>query len=119
MASTVYITIEEFSTRHGVEKELIKEFMEFGLLNTHKQQEGECLTADDTEHVARLVRLYHDLGINKEGIDIIISMREQLINMSRELERFKYRAEKLEQERQYTFFDIPRRNGLLLDHDDF
>lgn len=119
MASTIYITIEEFSTRHGVDKALIREFMDFGLVTAHPQQEGECLTADDTEHVARLIRLYRDLGINKEGIDIIIAMREQLIHMSKELEAFKYKAQRLEQEKQLLFFDVPRNNGLLRDADDF
>jgi hypothetical protein len=118
MTSTIYITIEEFSNRYGVHQELIKEFMDFGLVNTYRQQENDCLLAEDTEHVARLVRLYRDLGINKEGIDIILSMREQLIRMHEELNRLRYKTHRLEQEQELLFFDVPRRNGLLLDHDD-
>jgi hypothetical protein len=118
MASTVYITIEEFSNQYGVQQELIKEFMDFGLVNTYHQQEAECLSAEDTEYVARLVRLYRDLGINKEGIDIIMSMRDQLIRMNDELNRLRYKAHRLEQERDLLIFDIPRQNGLLQDCDE-
>jgi chaperone modulatory protein CbpM len=118
MASTYYITIEEFSSQYGIRQELIREFMDFGLLTVHRQQEGECLVAEDTEHVARLIRLYRDLGINKEGIDIILSMREQLIQMHDELNRLRYKAQRLEQERDLLFVDLPRTRGLLLDHDE-
>jgi hypothetical protein len=118
MASTIYITIEEFSNQYGVQQELIREFMDFGLVNTYQQQEAECLSAKDTEYVARLVRLYRDLGINKEGIDIIMSMREQLIRMHDELNRLRYKTHRLEQEQELLFFDTPRRNGLLLDQDE-
>ena len=118
MASTVFITIEEFSTQFGIQQELIQEFMEFGLVTVYRQQEGEYLMADDTEHVARLIRLYRDLGINKEGIDIILSMRDQLIQLHDELNKVRNKAQRLEQEREWLFFDIPRSRGLLLDHDE-
>jgi DNA-binding transcriptional MerR regulator len=118
MASTVYITIKEFSDQYGVQQELIREFMDFGLITAHRQQESDCLLAEDTEYVARLFRLYRDLGINKEGIDIIMSMREQLIRLHDELSKLRYKTHRLEQERELLFFDLPRKNGLLLDQDD-
>jgi DNA-binding transcriptional MerR regulator len=118
MASTVFITIEEFSNQFGIQQELIQEFMDFGLVTIYRQQEGECLMADDTEHVARLIRLYRDLGINKEGIDIILSMRDQLIQLHDELNKLRNKAQRLEQQQEWLFFDMPRSRGLLLDHDE-
>lgn len=118
MASIIYITIDEFSNHYGIQRDLIREFVDFGLITTYSQPSGECLMAEDTEHVARLIRLYSDLGINKEGIDIILSMREKLIQMHHELDKLRYKTHQLEQEREWLFFDIPRKNGLLLDHDE-
>lgn len=113
-----YISIEEFSSLHGVEVRLIREFADFGLLRTYMQQNLECLTADDIAHVQRLVRLYQDLGINKEGIDIILSMREQILSLREEVENLRYKAQKLEQERHQRLMDFPHVQGLIIDLDE-
>lgn len=113
-----YISIQEFSSQHGVEVTLIREFAEFGLVQMHIQQNLECLIADDIAHVRRLIRLYQDLGINKEGIDIILSMREQIMNLQQELESLRYKAQRLEQERHQQLTDFPSIQGLIIDLDD-
>ncbi|QHT67783.1 hypothetical protein GXP67_14630 [Rhodocytophaga rosea] len=113
-----YISIREFSTLHGVEVALIHEFAEFGLVQTHFQQNLECLIADDIAHVRRLIRLYQDLGINKEGIDIILSMREQILSLREELESLRYKAQRLEQERHQRLTDFPSVQGLIIDLDE-
>jgi DNA-binding transcriptional MerR regulator len=113
-----YISIEEFSSQYGVEVTLIKEFAEFGLLHTHYQQNLEYLEADDLAHVQRLIRLYQDLGINKEGIDIILSMREQILSLQQELQNLRYKAQRLEQERHQRLTDFPSIQGLIIDLDE-
>jgi chaperone modulatory protein CbpM len=113
-----YISIEEFSNLHGIEVTLIREFAEFGLLQTHLQHNLECLVADDLAHVRRLIRLYQDLGINKEGIDIILSMREQILSLKQELESLRYKAQRLEQERHQRLLDFPFTQGLIIDLDE-
>jgi len=113
-----YISIEEFSSQHGIEVTLIREFAEFGLLHTHFEQNLECLMAEDVVHVQRLIRLYQDLGINKEGIDIILSMREQILSMQEELETLRYKAQRLEQERNLRLMDLPYTQGLIIDLDE-
>jgi hypothetical protein len=47
-----------------------------------------------------------------------MSMREQLIRLHDELSQLRYKTHRLEQERELLFFDLPRKNGLLLDQDD-
>jgi chaperone modulatory protein CbpM len=113
-----YISIQEFSSQYGVEVTLIREFAEFGLLQTHFEQNLECLVTDDVAHVQRLIRLYQDLGINKEGIDIILSMREQIMNLQHELESLRYKAQRLEQERHQRLTDFPSIQGLIIDLDE-
>lgn len=119
MTPTRYITIEEFSNLHGIEVRVLQEFMDFGLIHTHKLQEKECLTADDIDHAERLIRLYQDLGINKEGIEIILSMREQIISLNKELEALRHKINRLEQENHLIFIEIPQKSGLIVDHSDF
>lgn len=98
MATRRYITVEEFSRFHGLERTFIREFVEFGLVEVHLVDEEECLPAEDLERVERLTRLYRELGINKEGIDIILNLRDQLIALQAEKEALQYRLQQLEQE---------------------
>ena len=98
MAARRYITVEEFTRFHGLERTVIREFVDFGLVEVHRVAEEECLSAEDVERVERLTRLYRELGINKEGIDIILNLREQLIALQEEKEALQYRLQQLEEE---------------------
>lgn len=100
MAQQAYITLEEFSRFHRIEGAVLREFVDYGLVQVHLVEEKECLQAADLERAERLVRLHHDLGINPEGLDIILHLREQLIALQAEREALAHRLRKLEQERQ-------------------
>ncbi len=119
MTPTQYITIEEFSNLHGIEVRLIREFIDFGLIHSHQLQDRDCLIAEDIEQAERLVRLYQDLGINKEGIEIILSMRQQIIELNKELRKLRHKTSRLEQESHLFLIEIPNRSGLIIDHSDF
>jgi hypothetical protein len=114
-----FITIEEFSNNQGIEITLVREFVDFGLIPIHIEQNAECLETDDIGYVQRLIRLYQDLGVNKEGIEIILSMREQILGLSKEVEILKYKSRRLEQEQEQKLKNNPNRNGLLFDHDEW
>ncbi|CAN5911796.1 hypothetical protein BH24BAC1_BH24BAC1_40730 [soil metagenome] len=100
MAQRKYVTVKEFSRFHGLDLTVIREFVEFGLVEVHEVDQEECLPAEDLQRVERLTRLYQELGINKEGIDIILNLREQLISLQEEKEALQYRLQQLEQEHQ-------------------
>lgn len=110
-----YISIEDFSAQENLELQLLRDFAENGLITIYVVEEKDCLLADDLDEVGRLVRLYKDLHINIEGIDIILTMRKQLIELNRKLEQAQYRLQKLEQEKQMLYFELPRNSGLIID----
>jgi chaperone modulatory protein CbpM len=115
MPFTKYIPIEDFSAQCELELHLLKEFADFGLISVHMIEERECLNVDDVDEIERLVRLHKDLNINKEGIDIIVKMRQEILSLSNELESTRYKLQKLEQEKQMQYFEIPRNSGLIVD----
>lgn len=43
-------------------------------------------SAEDLEDVRRILRLTRDLGVNLAGVEIILSMRRQIVAMQEELE---------------------------------
>lgn len=43
-------------------------------------------SAEDVEEIARVVRLTRDLGVNLAGVEIILKMRRQMIEMQKQIE---------------------------------
>lgn len=93
------LTYQECSTRYGLSAAELREFVEVGLLRPALTPAEAALELDDEadELLPRLARLHHELGINKEGIDIIVAMRQRLLRLQAELHRQTARARQLEQ----------------------
>jgi chaperone modulatory protein CbpM len=119
MAQRKYVTVEEFSRFHQLDLTIIHEFIDFGLVEVHQVDEEACLPAEDLERVERLTRLYRELDINKEGIDIILHLREQLVALQEEKEALQYRLQQLEQERQHLLHHSPQRRTIIIDIEPF
>jgi chaperone modulatory protein CbpM len=118
MVEHKYITVEEFSRFHQLELTIMREFIDFGLVEVHHVAEKECLPTEDLERVERLTRLYQDLGINKEGIDIILDLRERLIALQEEKDALQYRLHQLEQEHQQRLRP-PQARTFIIDTEPF
>lgn len=119
MAKRTYVTVEEFCRFHHLDHNIIREFIEFGLVEVRKVENQECLPVADLARVERLTRLYRELGINKEGIDIILNLREQLIALQAEKEALQYRLQQLDQEQQRRLFGNQRTTGYMIDIESF
>lgn len=93
------LTFQECRTRYGLSATELHEFMEVGLLRPAPAPAEAALELDDEadELLPRLARLHHELGINKEGIDIIVAMRQRLLHVQAELRLQTARARQLEQ----------------------
>ena len=101
-----YIAIEEFCTHHGIQVTLIREFADFGLVQLQEQEQKAVVPAEGIEKLERLIRLYNELGINKEGLEIILNMRDQLVSLNSELETIRYRLRQLEKEQDLKLFGL-------------
>jgi chaperone modulatory protein CbpM len=99
-----YIAIEEFCSHHGVQVTLIREFADFGLVHLQEKENQAFVPAEEIEKLERLLRLHSELGINTEGLDIILNMRDQLVSLNSELETIRYRLRQLEQEQNLRLF---------------
>ena len=97
MATTKYITIEEFADFHKITTEVIHEFADFGLIEIRQIKKKPCIIAAQLEHCERAIRLHRDLGVNKEGIEIILDMRFKHAEMQQELMRLRHQIKKHEE----------------------
>ncbi|MCB2406374.1 chaperone modulator CbpM [Hymenobacter lucidus] len=89
----ITITLRECSVQYGLSEADIREFIELGLLRPADTPEA---ILGETDHLARLARLHHDLGMSKEAIDIIVAMRQRLVTLQEALNRQTARTTQLE-----------------------
>ena len=71
METAYFIAVDEFCTRHEIEISLISSLHEAGLIEITIIQEAEFLNSEELLPLERYIRLYHELNINPEGIDVI------------------------------------------------
>ena len=101
------ITIEEFADFHQVTTELIQEFADFGLISVLKVEQQYCIDTGNIERCERAIRIHKDLGVNMEGIEIILDMREKHAEMQRELKWLRHQLEKHENRVSQLFSEGP------------
>ncbi|TGE21224.1 hypothetical protein E5K00_13080 [Hymenobacter aquaticus] len=89
----ITITLRECSTQYGLSEADVREFIDLGLLQAADTPDAIFGEAD---HLARLARLHHDLGLSKEAIDVIVAMRQRLVVVQEALARQTARATQLE-----------------------
>ena len=89
----ISITYHDCALRYGLSEADLREFVDLGLLGTDSTT---GTIHDEPEHLARLARLRHELGLSKEGIDIVLAMRQRLLSLQHELMLQRARARQFE-----------------------
>jgi hypothetical protein len=72
-----------------VDVEVCRGFIESGLVDATVEGGGEYIPIRELDQLRRIVSLYRDLGVNREGIEIILEMRDRLVALNEELDRLK------------------------------
>lgn len=85
------ISVETFCVSHNITSEFILELKSYGLLDIITEEQRSFIDEESLEHLEKMIRLYYDLGINMEGIEVIGHMLERIDTLSRELHGIKSR----------------------------
>jgi chaperone modulatory protein CbpM len=84
VTSGSWFSVEEIAIRCEVEVRFVEQLVRAGLL-------PECDTLrgppETTLRVRRIVRLQRDLGVNLEGVAVILDLLERIDDLERELAR--------------------------------
>ena len=113
-----FISIQDVSNYCNVEITVLREFAEYGLITVQVQGKIECVLSDEVQQIRRIIRLYKELGVNKEGIDIILAMRNQIQEMHKEMAMLQQKLDRLENDHKLRYWEIPREMGLIIDYED-
>jgi hypothetical protein len=84
------VTIETFCEFHHAKHQQVISFIDFGLIKIKTVDKVIIIPEEQVEHLERCLRLANDLGVNLEGLDVIINMRTKMLRMQRELNRLAH-----------------------------
>jgi chaperone modulatory protein CbpM len=88
------LTFQECSARYGLAPATLHDFLQAGLLRAAPVP--ETVIIDEPDDLPRLARLYHELGMPPEALDVIIAMRQRLVRLQATLASETARAQQLE-----------------------
>ena len=85
------IPAHEFCASHHIEISFISSLHKTGLIEIFKITETEFIPACQLRQLEQIVRLYHELDINLEGIEAITHLLKRISDMQDEIITLKNR----------------------------
>lgn len=91
-----YIAIADFCSSHNVTTQFVMQLYDLGLVDVVHRKELHYLPLQQLPKAERIVRLYLDLDINLEGIEVIThlldrmqDMQTQMLSLQNKLRRYE------------------------------
>lgn len=90
------ITVKEFCSSHEVEESFIDTLFEYELISMQVEEKEKYLQNDELSELEKMVRLYKELGVNPEGIQIIQHLLYKIENHQKELQQLRNKLSRFE-----------------------
>lgn len=91
MYKEILIPANEFCASHHIEVSLIASLQETGLIEITTIEETIYIRGSQLQQLEKIIRLYHELDINLEGIDTINHLLQRINDMQDEITLLKNR----------------------------
>ena len=88
------LTFQECTVRYGLSPAAVRGFVQVGLLRPAPAPDAVLI--DEPDDLPRLARLHHELDLAPEALDIILAMRQRLVQLQAALVHETARARQLE-----------------------
>jgi len=90
---TDIIALNDFCSSHQIEVSFIQSLEEHGLVQTVIIDQSICVHVNELPKLERIVRLYQELNINPEGLDVIDHLLKRIEAMQREISELRNRLD--------------------------
>jgi uncharacterized protein YqgQ len=80
-----YIAVNEFCESHGITLHFVKQLHEYGMIEIVELKNMKYITQEELPKAEKIVRLYSDLDINLEGIEVIDQLLDRIERMQKEI----------------------------------
>jgi predicted methyltransferase MtxX (methanogen marker protein 4) len=97
--------LREVARYFNTEDSLIEYLFSAGMLDMPLGADEGFLDSHDFEIIRRAARLHRDLGVNAEGVDVILHMHEQLRQLKQEIDTLRRFYSQFDREGDLPFID--------------
>ena len=89
------ISLSQVCDYFHIDLELVRDFADFGLYPTVLFDDEIAIEAQSLDRLKRVISLNQSLGINKEGIEIVLDLRERISTLQDEVDLLQNEVSKL------------------------
>ena len=83
------LKITDICKIYDVENDFINEIVEYELITPVKTGSDLFIEEDELPVLEKIINLHYDLGVNLEGIEIIMNLLERIDEMNEEINRLQ------------------------------
>jgi chaperone modulatory protein CbpM len=109
------ITLRQVCEYFHVDIGIVLDFAEYGLYPTVTYDGEIGIETRDLDRVKRILCLHQALGINKEGIEVILTLDDRIDGLQREVQALRGEVERLKRQSGAEEPEALRRIGLLIE----
>ncbi|MBL1279636.1 MAG: chaperone modulator CbpM [Fluviicola sp.] len=80
-----YISIHQLCTTYDVEITFFNELKEVGLIEIITIAEKQCIHQENLSDLEKMIRMYHDLEVNIQGIDVVFNLLQKVDELQEKL----------------------------------
>lgn len=95
MKKITYTITEAFYAHYNIEPSFIQQLQEYEIIRVEMEDKDLIIAENELVKLEKMVRLYHDLEINPQGLQAIYhllekvnALQDELLSMRRKLDRF-------------------------------
>lgn len=96
MEKTTYIHIKDFCTHHDIEVSFVRQLQEYEIVHIEVANNEMMIPENELSKLEKMVRLYHDLKINPEGLQAIHHLLEKVDHLQNQLSSMQRKLNRLE-----------------------
>lgn len=97
METAQLVPLNTFCIHHQVDLAFINSLQRFGLIETITVEDISFIPEEKITELEKLVRLYHELDINLEGLDVITHLLNRMKTMQDEIILLRNRLARYEE----------------------
>jgi chaperone modulatory protein CbpM len=118
MTAQTVISLGRVCEHYRVDIELIREFADFGLYSTVSLDGEIGIEERSLPRLESIISLYQALGINKEGIEVVLDLRKSVSALQDEVELLRSETAALKDSARSQDPESLKSLGLLIDVDE-
>ncbi|MCC7028942.1 MAG: hypothetical protein IT257_01465 [Chitinophagaceae bacterium] len=93
MNTEQYVSIEHLCVHYEVERTLFEHMTAYGLIDISLYDNEPAIALEHIADVEKIIRLYHDLEVNMEGIDVVLNLLKKISELQLKLSNAQNRLQ--------------------------